>query len=193
MNPFVAGAGDGDFFGTVMQYFCTGAVYIAEMQNDFMRKNTIIGSLVMIVLIVMLSACQEDFDETFGAVPYYVTIGDVVRIDDSSYYIDSDKGNKLYVENYQDLDYAEIGDGDRIYAHFLMLEKPMEGYTGVAHLEYIYKVLTKEPVTLTVANDSEMGNDPIGIFDIWCSDKYLNFNYQYIAGYEQPYVESCRD
>ena len=143
-------------------------------------KRIAIQFFSMLAVMLAFAACNND-DTDPNDYYHNMTIGDVKEADGNSLYIDSDKGNKLLIQNSNELTNHDIKAGDRLYAEFLMSDKHVQGYNNVMDVTYFYKVLTKDPVALTADNVQEIGDDKIAVTDIWCSKDYLNIQFQFFT------------
>lgn len=136
------------------------------------KRNIIIVMLGMVFAMLLFSACSMDGDEMNASEAINATIGTFQKESDTSYYIDSDKGNKLYVNNYTDLLDDGYTSGQRIYAEFQgnITHVP---YVGSVNVTYAYPVLVKQ---ITAAS-SDTADDPVDALRIWTSRNFLNIQY----------------
>ncbi len=136
------------------------------------RRNIIIVMLGMIFAMLLFSACGMDGEDINSSATVNATIGTFQKETDTSYYIDSDKGNKLYVTNYTDLLDDGYTSGQRIYAEFQgnITHVP---YVGSVNVTYAYPVLVKQ---ITAAG-SDTADDPVDALRIWNSRNFLNIQY----------------
>lgn len=130
-------------------------------------------------MAVFFTSCLDDDNDDWPLNSIYTTIGEVVKVDEAVYYIDSDKDNKLYIQNTDILNTFKIEDGDRVYAEFVFLDKSSVQEGTEIKVGYIYKVLTKDVKHLTAENQYEIGDDNIDVTNIWQSGEYLNLLYSF--------------
>ncbi len=141
--------------------------------------------LLSVVLISGLASCNDDDNvdvKAFG----YSTLGSIEKTADADYFIDSDKGRKLFVENPQVMN--ELKEGDRVYAEFLLSGQKREGFDECINIYYLYKVLIKDPVHLTAENEKDIADDKIRAIDIWPTDDYLSFRFQFYASGTKTHI-----
>ena len=127
----------------------------------------------MIAAMLLFMSCTEDEDYWICTYPgVNSTIGSFEKESGGVYYIDSDKGNKFYVDNYSDMLDKGYKPGQRVYAEFNtpVGERP---YVGRITVLRTYPVLVKEVSVL----DDSMGDDPIYVVNIWNSKNFLNIQY----------------
>ncbi len=146
-----------------------------------MTTRQLIFTKLVCVCIIMaaFSSCLDD-DDTEQAY-YYSTIGMLEKVDDNNYGIATDTGKKLLISNSSDIDSESMKSG-RVYAEFTILDVVKEGYDNVIHVYFIYDVLVKDFVHLTDENMQEIGDDNISVSEIWTTDDYLNFRFQFYSG-----------
>lgn len=140
----------------------------------------------MIVSMLLFSGCMEE--NKYENVPYLnSTIGEFKEESKSSYLIDSDKNNKFYIRNYQQMLDNGFEPGQRVYAEFA---NPVgeEPFVGEIDVLYAYAVKVKDIVALTEENKDEIGDDPINIYSLWASGKFLNIQFQFFTGSERPHL-----
>ena len=77
-----------------------------------MKKLLSLKLFMILAALTFMTACNDDDnpDNTWTG----TTIGNLVKVDDATYYIDTFKGNKLYVSNYSDLVNNKIEAGSRV-------------------------------------------------------------------------------
>ncbi len=90
--------------------------------------------MLSVVLISGLASWKVDDNvdvEAFG----YSTLGSIEKTADADYFIDSDKGRKLFVENPQVMN--GLKEGDRVYAEFLLSGQKREGFDECINIYYL--------------------------------------------------------
>ena len=55
-------------------------------------------------------------------------------------------------------------------------------------LNNVVKILTKDVAYLTTENQSEIGDDPVKIYSLWCSGGYLNVNFGFNYGFTATHL-----
>ncbi len=150
------------------------------------KRNIIVVLIGMVSAMLIFSACGIDGNDiTAGSAQSTVnaTIGTFLKESDTSYYIDSDRGNKLYVTNYTDLLDDGYASGQRVYAEFVgtVAKAP---FVGSVKVTYAYPVLVKQ----IAAVGNAAADDPVDALRIWNSRNFLNI--QYIIKTSGTYIHS---
>lgn len=151
-----------------------------------MRSSFLTAFFCMLCVLAAFTSCDKNSDASYTN-PRYATIGLLETDSENRFCIVSDKGNKFHVLNTQDLLDNEFTEGDRVYAEMLgetNLEEPFDGDISVI---YASKVLTKDIVALTDENSAEIGDDPIDIYALWNSGKYLNLQFFLLTNGARPH------
>ena len=145
-------------------------------------KQYIFNSLSLLIMSIMLFACDNDDKDYSGSDYYfYSTIGNLEKSENSDYYIDSDKGKRLLIGNPEILQTNDIKEGDRVYGEFLLYNEKPTNYDEKCSMYFLRKVLVKDPLHLTDANKEEIADDNINVSDIWISKNYINFRFQFLT------------
>lgn len=133
----------------------------------------------VVALAVSATACLDDDTET---ITVYSTIGNLEKAENGDYFINADSGRKLLLAN-RPSEVEEVAEeGDRLYAEFTFMDFIPKDYDRWISLHYVYKILVKDPVLLTDENRQEIGDDAISVSEIWDTDGYLNFRFQFYSG-----------
>lgn len=149
------------------------------------KQANFIKLLCIGLVMAAFSACLDDNNDT---VSIYSTIGSLENTDTGDgYYISTDSGLKLLVDNSSAID-DEVSVNDRLYAEFTFTDEQPQDYDGKILVHYVYKILVKNPVQLTNDNAQEIGDDNISVSKIWTSDGYLNFRFQFFSGGNKTHV-----
>ena len=150
-----------------------------NIKNEKTMKKLLSLKLFMILAaLTFMTACNDD--DNPGNTWTGTTIGNLVKVDDATYYIDTFKGNKLYVSNYSDLVNNKIEAGSRVYCAFLIESENPKGSTYQYNIR-VYQCIpltVKEPIHLTPENAEEVGNDRINLLYAWSGDKYIDIQFQ---------------
>lgn len=128
------------------------------------------------VMVPALQSCLSDND------PYpstYFTIGTLNIIEDREYDFILDDGDKMYPGDTSYIKNYTLEDQQRVFIHFIPLEEDMPGYEYNVRLLQLQSILTKDIITLTDDNATEIGNDRINATKLWISGDYLNIEYQF--------------
>ncbi len=129
-------------------------------------------TLAMTVIVsLFLVSCNDE--ETYPSTYYYTTRATVTSVEGESLTLRTDEGDELTIVS----DYS--GYAPKRGQRSLITYSIENGDNGVynASLATAYDILTKDVVELTANNESDMGNDPIHLYDTWCAGGYLNVNF----------------
>lgn len=100
------------------------------------------------------------------------TIGQFEREGDTAYFINSDRGSRYSVFNYQLLLDKGYRSGQRIYAEYTRMED-----TGDI---IVYNALPVQLKRITEVTEST-ADDPMEVLNIWNSSHYLNVQYYFLT------------
>lgn len=137
------------------------------------RKRDILVVLIGMVAAMLLFASCDDGEMTYEAICPGVssTIGQFARESDTSYFIDSDRGNRYMVVNFQSLLDQGYRPGQRVYAE----------YTPLAAGEIsVSKSFPVQLNSITEATEST-ADDPMDVINVWVSSHYLNVYYYFMT------------
>ncbi|MDR2037666.1 MAG: NigD-like protein [Bacteroidales bacterium] len=142
--------------------------------------KTIIKLLLLPAIISLFAvACNDDDDDPDTM---YISIATVENPENKSTFffkLDQSQGRMLTAETL--LPNYRPKDGQRIVATYSLLsDKSSEGeYDYDVRLYRVYSILTKEIFEITPETQDSIGNDKIGINDIWISADYVNVEFMY--------------
>lgn len=123
-------------------------------------------------MMIFTSCSNNDIKDKTTDPVINTTIGIFDKEADGSYVINSDRGSKYYVTNYQMMLDEGYLPGQRVYAEFTG-DIDTRPYVGPIVVQYAYPVLVKEFELLT----SSAANDPVELLTVWNSGNYLNIQY----------------
>ncbi|MCD7938027.1 MAG: NigD-like protein [Tannerellaceae bacterium] len=137
--------------------------------------------------LFVLIACDND-DDSYSLNNFRVDIATVENPNNDAYfYLVRDNGVRLWVAatNYPAY---KPESGQRVLADYTLLSDRPEGsgYDHDVKLNSAYNILTKDIVELTPANEATLGDDPIGIRELWIGSDYLNIRFYY-GGYNKTH------
>lgn len=136
--------------------------------------NILRKTLIFFIIAVGFIACEKEESEI-----YYSVLG-MLEMNDDSTLINSDGGEKLYINN-NISSYFE--DGDRVVAVFTKVNEELpSGIDLIVDVVDIDTVLLKSIIELTPEISDSLGNDPISVDDLWIAKNYMNINFTFIGG-----------
>ncbi len=150
--------------------------------------NAKIKLLSLAVLFpVLFSSCNND-----PAEPIYRSIGTVINPDSvRNYMIISDRGSRLKPTNASLI----LKDGQRILADFYILnEHPAENdYDYDIQYVDLYQILTKDIFEITPETQDSIGNDAVGVYQMWIGSNYLNVEFYFGAYNKKHFINLVSD
>lgn len=145
-----------------------------------MRKYLIF----ILLIIISLASCNDDSDYSLDK--SWVNIATVINPDDDPFfYLQLDDDNTLKVIATSFYNYKPV-TGQKVIANYTILNDQPSGsiYHHDVKLNDAYSILTKDIFFITPETLDSIGNDPIGIKNIWISSNYLNIQFYY-RGYNK--------
>lgn len=150
------------------------------------RFNAYFLGLILAVTFVFQSC---DDDKGYSLDNYTVAMATVERSGDSSYpYLLLDNGKTVWLSASQ-VPFSKLPAGQRMAANLTLLADNQDGFDYLARLNSYYLVLTKNIIKLDEANQDSIGNDKVGIVDMWVGGNYLNIEFSmYVPSTEKHMV-----
>lgn len=142
-----------------------------------MKKLLSLKLFMILAALTFLTACNDNENSSTWTGS---AIGNFVKVDDATYYIDVAQGNKLYVSNFNELINNKIEPGSRVYCAFLIETENPKGsaYTYNVRVYQCIPLTVKEPVHLTPDKAEEVGDDKINLLYAWAGDRYIDIQFQ---------------
>lgn len=146
-----------------------------------MKKRIGLKSFAMMAIVSLLfMSCEDDgSDDVVIYANAYTVRATVTSEVGQTLTLKTDGGNQLMVVS----DYATYTPetGQRTIATY-SIENGSNGVYDVC-LHSSVDILTKDVVSMNVENESQIGNNPIHLYNTWCANGYLNVNFGlYISG-----------
>lgn len=150
--------------------------------------------IFLLLALFFIVACNDD-DDGYSLDKFWVNIATVENPNNgSAYFLTLDNGTRLWVAatNYQGY---RPQTGQRIIADYTILNDKPEGstYDHDVKLNDAYNILTKGIFYITPETQDSIGNDPIGINEIWIGSDYLNVRFYYGAYNKVHYLSLVQD
>ncbi len=137
-----------------------------------MKKERLNFRNVAIMLVASLSllSCSDNNDDY---ITYYSARATVISESDQQLTLKTDGGNQITVVS----DYSGYSPmmGQRTAITYSIEDGDNNYYNASLHTAH--NILTKEVVIMTEDNETDMGNDPIHLYNAWCAGGYLNINF----------------
>jgi hypothetical protein len=149
-----------------------------------MRKINFVG---VILMLFVLFACDKD-EKSFST-NIWVSLATVKQINNSTpVLLQLDNGLLVWpVNNSNDFN---TSDGQRVLISYNILsDSAQNNPKREIRLNTISNVQIKQVAALTTANKDSIGNDPLGISNIWIGGGYLNVSF-YIYGNKTAHLVS---
>ncbi len=149
--------------------------------------------LILLLPAFALVSCNDD--DGYSLDKFWVSMATVENPDDNSYfYLRLDNNDRLWVASTNFYNYRPR-TGQRILADYTILnDKPENaGYQHDVKLNDAYNILTKNIFYITPETQDSIGNDPIGVRDIWVGGDYLNIRFFFDASGKTHFINLVRD
>lgn len=133
--------------------------------------------LALLLTISTISSFTSCSDDGYSLDKFNVALATVNPIvgDSKAYYLTLDDGTTLWPAA-PNVVYSPKSD-QRVIINYTLLSDQVGEYDHYAKINGLQEILTKKVVDLTVENETEIGNDPIKILDLWTGDNYLNIHF----------------
>lgn len=140
-----------------------------------MGKFKLYGVALFVSLSVFFQSCDDDSGYSIGDLGVdWVT----VHVEgDGMYSFTGDQWGTLWPAATSIIGYRG-NEGDRAILYFNPLQQNFQGYDFAIKPELIDPVLTKTVEELDAENESEFGDDPAYIYDVWIAGGYLNMTFR---------------
>lgn len=145
--------------------------------------------LFLLLPLLAFVACDNDDDDR------YISIATVENPDNSSLFL-------LHLDNDRSLWVSETNfsgykpkTGQRVLADYTLLSNKSEGsnYDYDVRLNDAYNILTKGIFNITPETQDSIGNDPIGLRDMWIGSDFLNIRFFYEGLNKTHYISLVKD
>ncbi|MDR0371226.1 MAG: NigD-like protein [Prevotellaceae bacterium] len=137
-------------------------------------------------LLLLITACNNN-GHSLG--DFSISIGNIVNPDESkAFYINLDNGKRLWTAASAYTDYRPK-DSTRILANYTILaDVKNASYDYDVKLNEVYEVLTKPIFNITPEIEDSIGNDPVGVRQMWTGCDYLNVEFVYYGAYRTHFI-----
>lgn len=140
-----------------------------------MKKFRLYGIVLLVSLSALLQSCDDDSGYSIGDLGAdWVT----VHVEgDGVYSFTGDQWGTMWPAATSIVGYRG-NEGDRAILYFNPLQQGFQGYDFAIKPEFIEPILTKTVEELNAENESEFGDDPAYIYDVWVAGGYLNMTFR---------------
>ena len=150
--------------------------------------------LILILLsVICITSCNDD--DGYSLDKFWVSMATVENPDnDAFFYLQLDNDNKLKIAATNFYNYKPK-TGQRIIADYTILNDKPSGstYQHDIKLNDAYNILTKKILYITPEEQDSIGNDPIGIKDMWIGSNYMNIQFYYKANNKVHFINLIKD
>ena len=149
--------------------------------------------LFLLVFPLLFTSCDDN--DGYSLDKFWVSMATVENPNNShSFYLRLDNGDKLWTAA-TSLHSYRPKTGQRILADYTILsDRPDSvGYKHDVKLNNAYNILTKSVFDITPATQDSIGNDPIGIRDMWIGGGFLNVRFYFEANNKRHFINLVRD
>lgn len=144
-------------------------------------KKMMIAVISILFVTLGFTSCNSDDNNNES---WSYSFG-VLEKSGTNWLIHTDLGNTLIVDSYGPNINSNILPEieGRVYVTFIVKEEIIREPKGITYkiqLNTIYGILTKDALTLSKMTEEEklaVGDDPIGVRDVWFSEDYLNIEF----------------
>lgn len=148
--------------------------------------------LFFALLLPLFMACKnedEDFEQS------YIEMGTIENSSQlTTFVFNQDDNTRLKITN-SDIKYYRPKHGQRVIMEYVVL--PYLGFASSYQYEVkmldVYEILTKGIFNITNATQDSIGNDALGIRDIWVSNDYLNIDFVYPGYSKMHFISLVKD
>lgn len=138
-----------------------------------------------------LTSCNDN--DGYSLNKFWIGMATVENTANSNaFFLRSDNNNLLWVGATGIPGYRPR-TGQRVIANYTILSDGNGNYQHDVRLNNAYNVLTKEIFNVTPATQDSIGNDPIGINDMWIGGNYLNVEFFYGGQNRRHFINLVSD
>lgn len=132
-----------------------------------MKKSLFMIMMAILSLSVFIS-CDND---GYSLGDFQISPATVKVTSPGTYYLLLDNGKKLWPAA-QDFPYNPATD-TRVWANYTLLSDQQDGFDHYVKVNALSKILTKDAINITNAQEDSIGNNKAHITDIWFAEKYI--------------------
>ena len=154
--------------------------------------------LLLILLLPLLPACDDNFDSNNSGYPYsnyridIATVKNPGLTSNFSFLLDNNQLMQITKTNVPS--FMPV-DGQRIIANYTILTetKVDSVYTRTVRLINAQNVLTKGIFQITPSKQDSIGNDSIYLRDMWIGNDFLNIEFAYFGNNKTHFINLVSD
>lgn len=129
-------------------------------------------SLFMIMMAILsLSVFISCDDDGYSLGDFQISPATVKVTSPGSYYLLLDNGKKLWPAA-QNFPFNPVVD-TRVWANYTLLSDQQDGFDHYVKVNALSKILTKNAINITNAQEDSIGNNKARITDVWFVEKYI--------------------
>lgn len=132
-----------------------------------MKKSLFMFMMAILSLSVFIS-CDND---GYSLGEFRISPATVKVTSPGTYYLLLDNGDKLWPAA-QEFPYKPATDL-RVWANYTLLSDELDGFDHYVKVNALTKILTKDAINITNAQEDSIGNDKVRITDVWFAEKYI--------------------
>ena len=125
--------------------------------------------LMTVFTLSFFISCDND---GYSLGDFQISPGTVKVSTPGTYYLLLDNGKKLWPAA-QDFPFYPKED-QRVWANYTLLSDNQDGFDHYVKVNALSKILTKDAIEITNAQEDSIGNDKARINDIWFAEKYIS-------------------
>ncbi len=150
-------------------------------------------ALIFLLPAFALMSCSDD--DGYSLDKFWVSMATVENPNnENAFYLRLDNNDLLWTAASNFINYRPQ-NGQRIIADYTILNDKPAGspYQHDVKLNDAYNVLTKSIYNITPATQDSIGNDPIGINDMWVGGDFLNVEFYYGGYNKRHFINLVKD
>ncbi len=148
---------------------------------------------LLIIPMVIFTSCDDD--DGYSLDKFWINMATVENPDNEAYfYMRLDNNDLLWIAATNYYNYTPR-TGQRILADYTILNDRPAGsiYQHDVKLNDAYNILTKDIFYITPATQDSIGNDPVGINDMWVGGDFLNVRFYYPGNNKIHFINLVKD
>lgn len=143
---------------------------------------------LIFTFLICIGCCAFSCDdrEGYSLGDFRIAIATVIPEGENPYSLLLDNGQRLWPAA-TDVQYAPKYN-QRVFVNYTILSDKQNGYDHYVKINDIWNILTKKSIELNAHNADSIGNNPIKINAAWVGNDFLNIDFMFNYGGNQPHA-----
>ncbi|MCL3779134.1 hypothetical protein EMN47_01925 [Prolixibacteraceae bacterium JC049] len=154
------------------------------------------GILATLLSLTILMGCNDDNDG-YSLGNFWVAIATVDKHGDSDidYTLQLDDENTVLQPVAFGYPHFKTKNNQRVVVNYTILgdKHTADKKKYLVKVNALKEILTKSILELTEANKDSIGHDPLRVKDMWITNNYLNFKFDYYGGGKIHFINLVKD